>query len=210
MTRSAISINNTFFKEQKISPQQLFLYSHLYRYSITYNGKQMTRTSIVNILETMQCKVNGERISVKKRNILSDLIHMVNLNILYCEEPVQKVNKNYSFQFNNEEVISSYFTNIPYNVFDRFYDKNKYWIYCFVSSKGSQGLKMSFNDLSQKSGLSISLLKDKIITELENSIETPKIYKYSGSRIQGNHKQEENRYISDMFLIDGGKKSLNE
>lgn len=184
----------------KVSPQQLYIYSFIFRKRIAYNNGWLAEMSISDIHKTIPCKIDGKK-DRNQSNIIYDLECLRNKGFIFFENKANHKTQIISFSFlNSDEIKDKKFVRIPYGKFDMLHDKNKYWFYCFVAKHGRYGVSGSFNHLSKASGLSSSLLRNHIVKDL-NSDTNPRIFKFSGSYVNGNSpRQEENRYYSDLYI----------
>ncbi|OME41426.1 hypothetical protein [Paenibacillus odorifer] len=196
-----IRIANCIFKKGEfiLTPQQLFIYCYLYRFRHNYKQEWITNTTVNNIFSTIGCRIDGTR-GKKKISILEDLHilrekHYILIDRVNDNVPI-KNNEYLSIKI-SEEHIASKFTQIDYDIFDLFEDRDKYWFYCFIATSGIYGKEVSYSKMSELSGLSISTLRVKVIETMNNVHSKPRIYKFSGSYVVDKEEieQEPNRYF---------------
>ncbi|OMD09831.1 hypothetical protein [Paenibacillus odorifer] len=196
--------NKMFDREFLITPRQLFIYSFIYRRRLFFSGSWRTEISVENIRGMINCKIEG-RGNDKRNHIISDLLTLKQKGFICFSNKIEPISHKeiliITFLNRNQEDDNNNFTKIPYDIFDLFKDKNKFWVYTYISRFGEYGKTISYSSMSELSGIPINTLSNRIIKEMNTSAHSPRIYKFSGSYIHGDGaKQEENRYFSDSCI----------
>lgn len=186
--------------ENLLSPQQLFIYAFLFRNRQQFENEWVTNISVNSIYHQIKCKIDGA--NTKKRiSITSDLLSLRDKGYLMFTEIQQgqiKKDENLSITFsvNNEEET---FITIPYSIFDKFNSREKFWLYTYFSYNTFRGcgVDKSQKELSEMLGISKSKLI-YTIDSMNREDSDPRIYKFSGSYVNGSKIQEENEYFSSL------------
>ena len=205
MSTNFIMVFHKMFKgEGKLTPQQLFIYSFLYRRRLPFNNSWIANITVNDIHTLISCKLDGKR-DRNKSIIVEELLVLRDKKYIYIDGVYDSITHNQilSITFKERKVNDDEdnFVKIYYDSFDKFSDRNKFWLYCFVSRHGEWGISISHKQLSDLSRIPISTLRNCVIKELNSSSSIPRIYKFSGSYVLGNSpRQEENKYYSDLFI----------
>lgn len=180
-----------------MSPQQLYLYSFLFRNRIQHQEGWRTIITVDMIHQQIADFFKGKK-TRNKFAIIDELLLLREKKYIEFEssDTVRSNDLlNISFAHSNDN-----FVRITYSIYDEFSCRYTYWLYVYISRYGEWGASVSYAELSSLLGVSVTSIR-KIIDKLNITSSIPRIYKFSGSYLRGDSpKQELNRYISDMYI----------
>jgi hypothetical protein len=183
--------NRSFNKEIDIQPDALFVYAHLFRNRLQFTDTWMTVTNIFLVNDTLNCTMKGGK-RKSKETVRDILVSLKEKGFIICDvtnETQYHVTLYVTFP------IEEGFVQIKYKLFDLFNDSAKFYIYCYIDCFGEAGRVISDGTWTKLTGLSKETVR-KRISEMNSASMYPRIYKFSGTRINGTEKQETNEYFT--------------
>lgn len=206
-----IAVFNRSFEltDGKLSVDDLYIYSYIYRLRIPYNEQWITETSVMMICSKIGNYISGK--GNKKLNTLKySLLKLKSLNYITCGI-TDTTKKNDLLSITFPSVSDGNFTRITYDLFDSFKDKESYYLFTYIKSIGPWGKKLSFLDIAELLDVSESTAKKRVLA-MNTSNSNPGIYKFSGSYSGNGVKQDVNHYYVDpeQSIIDRWNRLYDE
>lgn len=182
--------------DRGVSPQDLAIYSHLFVMRQVSSNKN---TSLVSNLEmmssTIRFKLKGKSRD-KTSEIRNSIIRLNEKGYINCMiSDATKKKDILDISFDTVMNRNKNFVKLGYLIFNAFTETNKFYAYCFILAGEKYGKKISYTEFASKLNISDEKMR-LIIKDLNRSDSDPRIYKFSGSYVEGSKKQEENIYYA--------------